>query len=339
MKAENKGLVRGYGEISLIPWSIDDLWHLNHLITEGSLVYATTFRSVEAANDKIRPEKLEKRPVRLGIRVERVEFHEYSTRLRVFGVIESGVDISSHHTLNLEPGFEISVIRTWTPSDLERINRAVEGSDNQEISILAIEEGEAELFRLFQFGPRSVFSITLGSGKGADTDNRGEFYTRVLQALDRLKGPLIIAGPGFIKDDLAAKYKKTFLERQAPILIETRRSGTGAVQEVIGQGTLERLIGDIQLRREVLMMDEFLKRIAKDEPVAYGRKEITRAIECGAVEKLMIVETSVRDSDVVLMMEAAEQMGSEIIILSSSFEPGERLSSLGGIAALLRYAI
>lgn len=328
-----------YGEISLIPWSVDDLWHLNHLITPGSLVYATTLRTVDAANDKIRPEKLEKRPVRLGIRVERVEFHEYSTRLRVFGVIESGIDIGSHHTLNLEPGYEISVIKTWIPSDLERINRAVKGSDSQEISVLTIEEGEAELYRLYQFGPRLVFSIILGSGKGADTDNRDEFYERVLNTLQRLNGPLIIAGPGFIKDDLAAKYRAAYPDRQNPVLIETRRTGAGAVQEVIGQGALDRLIGDIQLRREVLMMDEFLKRIAKNGPVAYGKDEISRAIECGAVEKLLIVETSVRDSDTAHMMEAAEQMGADIIILSSAFEPGERLSALGGAAALLRYAI
>ena len=69
MKSEVRDLQRSTGEIVLMPESVDDLWHLQHLIPPGSLVYATTLRSVDSASDKIRPEKQEKRPVRLGIRV------------------------------------------------------------------------------------------------------------------------------------------------------------------------------------------------------------------------------------------------------------------------------
>ena len=83
MKAEQGDLRDNAGEIRLLPESIDDLWHLEHLIFPGDLAFATTFRSVESATDKIRPEKVEKRPVRLGIRVEKVEFSGHGVRLRV----------------------------------------------------------------------------------------------------------------------------------------------------------------------------------------------------------------------------------------------------------------
>ena len=82
MKAEYGDLKDRYGEIRLFPESIDDLWHLRHLVATGDLVFATTFRSVDTASDKIRPEKAEKRPVRLGIRIDRVEFSEQGIRLR-----------------------------------------------------------------------------------------------------------------------------------------------------------------------------------------------------------------------------------------------------------------
>jgi len=65
MKVEYGELKDNSGEIRLFPESIDDLWHLRHLINIGDLVFATTFRSVDTASDKIRPEKAEKRPVRL----------------------------------------------------------------------------------------------------------------------------------------------------------------------------------------------------------------------------------------------------------------------------------
>ncbi|MFA5236681.1 MAG: mRNA surveillance protein Pelota, partial [Methanoregula sp.] len=96
MKAEYGELKDNSGEIRLLPESIDDLWHLQHLIAPGDLVFATTFRSVESATDKIRPEKAEKRPVRLGIRAEKVEFSEHGVRLRIMGIIEYGVDTGAY---------------------------------------------------------------------------------------------------------------------------------------------------------------------------------------------------------------------------------------------------
>ncbi len=53
MKVEYGELKDRYGEIRLFPESIDDLWHLRHLIITGDLVFATTFRSVDTASDKI----------------------------------------------------------------------------------------------------------------------------------------------------------------------------------------------------------------------------------------------------------------------------------------------
>jgi len=340
MKAEYGKLKDRSGEIRLFPESIDDLWHLRYLINAGDLVFATTFRSGDAASDKIRPEKVEKRPARLGIRVERVEFSEHGVRLRLTGIIEHGVDTGEYHTINVETGFEISVIKHWRPLDLERIERAVKASVYGVIHILTIEEGEAELFRLRQYGPESIITITTGSGKGGETDTRAGFFEQVLLPIITVSGPLIIAGPGFIKDDFI-KFAKN---RSCPaidraIVIETRRIGRGAVQEVIGKGVLDTLINDLQLSREVRMMDEVLLRISQDGAVAYGHSEVREAIEFGAVEQVLVADTLLRNNEIMHLIQKAETMRATIVVLSSGFEPGERLIALGGIAALLRYRL
>jgi protein pelota len=340
MKAEYGELKDRYGEIRLFPENIDDLWHLRHLIATGDLVFASTFRSVDAASDKIRPEKMEKRPVRLGIRVERLEFSEHGMRLRLTGIIEQGIDTGAYHTINVETGYEISVIKQWRPVDLERVERAVKASVCGVIHILTIEEGEAELFRLRQYGPESVITITSGSGKGSDTDTRAGFFGQVLTVIADISGPLIIAGPGFIKDDFvkfAKNHSSASVDRT--IVVETRRIGRGAVQEVIGKGALDKLIDDLQLSREVKMMDEVLLRISQDSAVAFGRQEVGEAIEFGAVEQVLIADTLLRDEEVMHLIGKAEAMRASIVVLSSSFEPGERLVALGGIAALLRYRL
>jgi protein pelota len=340
MKAETGELQRSYGEIRLFPENLDDLWHLEHLVGPGTLVFATTLRTVETSSDRIRPEKPEKRPVRLGIRVEKVEFHKYANRLRISGIIEHGPETGSYHTLNIEPGYELSVIREWRQADLERIDRAVRASVHEAIHILTIEEGEAELFRIRQFGPEGVLTVTAGSGKEAGQETRTGFFERIAVHLRGITGPLVIAGPGFIKDDFV-RYLKGMHPGTAEhaLVVETRRIGSGAVQEVIGLGILERIHEDLQLGNEVRMMNEFLERVARDLPVAYGRAEVRKAIDYGACEHLLVSDTLLRDEEIVHLMERAELMNAGILVFSSEFDPGRQLEGLGGIAALLRYRV
>jgi len=86
-------------------------------------------------------------------------------------------------------------------------------------------------------------------------------------------------------------------------------------------------------------MEEVLLRISQDSPVAYGRQEVMKAIEFGAVEQVLVADTLLRDEEITHVIEKAEAMRATIVVLSTGFEPGERLVALGGIAALLRYRL
>ncbi len=329
-----------FGEISLVPENADDVWHLGHLVSPGDLVFATTFRSAETPQDKLRPEKAEKRPVRLGIRVEKVHFHEYTGRLRIMGTIESGPEPGAHHTLNIEAGTELAIIRSWSNRDMERIERAVKASGAGEVLVLAIEDGEAQLYRMRQYGPEWMETIAEGSGKASGVDGKQTLFERVLARIQGAGGHLIVAGPGFVREDFGR-----FLRERAPalyartMLVETRGSGRSAVREVIGKGALERLTGDIQLAREVSLMEEFTDRLARGEPVAYGEEEVEEAVTLGAALQVLVVDSALRGERIVRILEQGERTRARITVLSSLFEPGKQLESLGGIAAILRYRI
>jgi protein pelota len=339
VKAEFLEFRGSHGEVRLFAESVDDLWHLSHLVRPGDLVFATTFRSVETVQDKIRPEKPEKKPVRLGIRVEGVAFHPYANRLRLSGVIEHGVDQGSHHTINLDAGTELSVIKTWRQVDMDRIDRAVKATTSGAVHILAVEEGEAELYRIRQYGPDLVSTLTQGSSKGADTGSaRGLLFERVAQLLAGVTGTVVIAGPGFVKDE-AAKYLKEKIPdlKDRCITVETRRSGRGAVTEALGKGVLERITGDLQLKREAELLETFLERMGKGEPVAYGRAEVEEAVTNGAAEQVLVIDEMVRNRNVADLLDRAEYVRAKVTVFSSLFDPGQQLAALGGIAAVLRY--
>ena len=340
MKAEKGDLKGSYGEISLFPENLDDLWHLAHLVVAGDLVFATTFRSLESSTDKIRPEKTEKKPVRLGIRVEKVEFHRTFNRLRIAGIIEHGVDTGSYHTLNIDAGHEVSVIKRWLAVDLERVERAVKASTAGVVHVVSIEDGEAQVFRIRQYGPEHVVTLTGGSGKREGLDIRSAFFEEVFSSLSGVTGPVVLAGPGFIKDDFLSYLRSHEPETaERCISVETRRVGRGAVQEAIGLGVLDKITEDIQLSREVRVMDEFLKRMGTDGRVAYGTDEVSAAVDYGAVETLMVSDEMMRLPEVSLLIEKAENMQAGVVIFSGEFDPGAQLLALGGIAALLRFKV
>ena len=340
MKAESGEMKGDYGEIRLYAESVDDLWHLSHLVSPGNLVFSTTLRSVDLPQDRLRPEKAEKRPVRLGLRVEEVSFHPYASRLRIFGVIEHGPDRGEHHTFNLDPGWEISVIRAWRKVDLDRIDRAVKASVAGLVHVIAVEEGEAAIFRIRQYGPEPVASFSAGSGKGEGATARSDLFSRVVEVVAGLTGTLVVAGPGFVKDGLVRYLREHLPEARHRItVVETRRAGRGAVADVIGMGVLETIAGDLQLKHEVRLMEELLARIAKGTPAAYGRREVEEAVRMGAVEHLLVSDTLLRDPRITDLMALAERTRAAVTVFSSEFDPGTQLQGLGGIAALLRFAV
>jgi protein pelota len=338
MKAEFLEMRGSHGEVRLFAESVDDLWHLSHLVRPGDLVFATTFRSVELVQDKIRPEKPEKRPVRLGIRVEGVAFHPYANRLRIGGVIQHGVDEGSHHTINLDAGSELSVIKTWRQVDLDRIERAVKASTSGAVHILSVEEGEAELYRIRQFGPEIVTTVVQGSSKGSDPGGRATLFERVAALVGEVTGTVVIAGPGFVKDEVAKYLREKIPDlKDRCITVETKRSGRGAVTEALGKGVLEKITGDLQLKREAELLDTFLERMGKGEPVAYGRVEVEEAVSAGAAEQVLVIDDMVRNRNIADLLERAERTRARVTVFSSLFDPGAQLLALGGIAAILRY--
>jgi len=359
MKIGKQKLKNRCGVIKLVPESLDDLWHLKYIIEDGDLVSAFTKRRVEGATDKLRPESAEKRSMHLTIEVAGMEFHRFSNRLRVRGIIKNGVDAGEYHTINIETGGVIEIGKCWKPDQLERINEAKAASERPRVTIVTIESGEACIGLVRQFGVDMASQITQPPGKQHGDFTR-DFFVSVSSALDQAvgRGPaqdgndqqaIIIAGPGFIKDDFMKHLRAAFPEIAARAVIEdTVSTGIPGFLEVLRRGAVDRIVQESRIGREAELMDSLMREIAADGRCAYGIAEVVDALEFGAVETLMIVDETLRgfreakdgsgvDADA--LMRKVEHAQGRVVVFSSEFEPGTRLDALGGIAALLRFKI
>ena len=345
--------------------NLDDLWHLYNLIEAHDVVGGETYRRMEKAGDKVRPEKTEKKRVWLAIDVEHVEFHEFSNRLRVHGLLVRGpeeIGLKSYHTLNFQTGgrLELEKPEPWRKHQLEQLENAITASNQPQVTIVALEDDNAVITQLYQYGVRKIASIDRqGSGKMYSdptnssinkvtvkcSDSKKEFFNNILLQLQQARpedSPLIIVGPGFTKDDFVKFAKEKSLTEFSNVLMEnTGQAGMVGVQEAIKRGVVKRLVENSRVAFETELVEHLLEEIAKDGPATYGVSETEQAVEVGAVETLLVIDKLIRGphEQIDKLLKNTETSAGKIVIISSLHDAGKQLDALGGVAALLRYKI
>lgn len=333
------------GEIKLMVEVSDDLWHLYNIVRPGDLVYAATYRRDEAKTDKIRAERTEKKRMTLGIRVEKLEFHEYDNRLRILGVIEDGPqEIGSYHTLSMEEGEWITVVKNhWTDADLDRVRRSVDDAKKPNIVFVSLENDEATIAVLRQYGLKNLATITGPSGgKMYEQKDSGEnYYDEIITKVKQLLSPgipLVVLGPGFAKETLLAvgKHKEPELFRQV-FVYHTGQAGMQGIHELMKRGIGGEVLKDSRVAEEMNLVEKVLEEVATDGLATYGPKQVRQAADAGAVELLLVLDTKVREVNMEPVMHVVEQGRGRIVVVSEHHEGGRKLDSLGGMAALLRY--
>ena len=342
-----KKLKRREGSVKLLVESLDDLWHLKYIVEPGDIIHALTYRRVEEASDKIRSEKREKKPVYLAIRVEEVEFHRFSNRLRIHGIIEEGMDTGSYHTLNIEPGSELTVSKSWHEDQLERLESAVERGSGMSVLVLTIEEGYAACGRLREFGVEELFTCSGSRGKRGGTDK--DFFSIVIDHLKRVPieaDLIVVAGPGFVKNEFVSRLREQSQEISSKlIVVDTQSTGPSGYQEVLrkGKSGVLEIASSFRIAEEAELIEVLLREIALERKAAYGFDEVWSKAEIGAVKILLLLDEVLRESrmegerKLEELIKLVEDAGGRVVIFSSEFEPGKQLKGLGGVGAVLRY--
>jgi len=323
------------GEIKMRVENPDDLWHLHNLLLPGDLVRASTTRREEVKSDKVRPERGEKVRVTLTIRVEGVEFQAFSDRLRITGVIVEGPqDLGRHHTLNVGVEDVLSIIKTWKVHELHRIDEAVAAAQKPLVAFLSLDDEEALIAQLRQYGVRELASIRApGHGKMFPSgDARTVFLEDILNSLrtTEIGEALVVVGPGFTREAFVE-----FLKARDPALA----AGMQGIQEALKAGVGAKVFGESRVGYETALVEKLLEALATDRPNAYGPAEVQEAADAGAIETLLVSDAVVRNPGIEEVMRTVESARGTVVLVSRHHEAGQKLEALGGIAALLRFAI
>ncbi|MFB6170612.1 MAG: mRNA surveillance protein pelota [Haloarculaceae archaeon] len=351
--AERQRAEGGRERLTLVPESLDDLWHLTHVLEPGDLVSGDTTRRIQRADDQLRDTGGEREHMYVTIEVEETEFARFANRLRVSGVITgcSREDqLGLHHTLNVEEHTELEVEKVWQTDQMDRLEEAVESAEQPDVAIATVEEGEAHVHTVAQYGVEERATLTGPTGKGEYARERSELFEELTQVLARLDvDAIILAGPGFTKQDALDYIEDHAHELTEKIsVVDTSAVGGRGVHEVLKRGAVEEVQTQTRIAREAELVDELMERIAAGHEAVYGPDETMEAAEFGAVEHLLVLDSRLRAEradegdwsfDANDLIETVEQKGGEVTVFSGEFDPGQQLKNLGGVAALLRYRL
>ncbi len=342
------------GIIEVIPQTLDDLWHLSHIVEVGDNASSKTTRRIQDnTGDKLRSDRGVKKTFYLGLDIENISFHLFTGKLRLTGIITRGpedlIPLGSHHTLEVKLNTPITIKKDkWPKWAIKRLNQAIESSKKLAALIVVLEDDTATIGLMRQFGIEYYGPIKGNvSGKRILDKNRQknivQFYEKVIESIDKFDyiQNIIIAGPGFVKNDFYDYIKEKHKDLAKMAIVESTGSGGRVgISEVLKKGTVEKLTSENRVALEMMAINNLLSEIGKNSSkIAYGLKETKNAINMGAVSELLILDTKVAGENMSDLMDMVENMKGEVLVISSEHEGGKQLESLGGMAAILRYDV
>ncbi|MGY5854234.1 MAG: mRNA surveillance protein pelota [Candidatus Thorarchaeota archaeon] len=350
------------GKIRLKIETLDDLWHLYNVVNTGDTVISRTMRRVKIGDDSSRKQDSVRKPMMLVLKVEDVSFHSFSNRVRLLGVIVEGprdlVNIGSHHTFNVETGTTLTIVKDhWPRYTLERLKKAEKAGTSPICLIVTIEDGTAELFLAADFGikpavrVRTSISRKRGDQKSHDSTMK-DFFSEVVDAVrsqveQNEVGLIVIAGPGFVKDHFQKTLNAAGIKNLPPVVNESANSiGIPGAKEILYRGVISKAITGLKVETETQLIEDIIAHIAKDDGLgAYGDKEVSTAVQYGAVEDLLVTDIRLREATdkqrnwIDRLIRETESTKGKFHIVSTEHPAGDQLQSLGGIAAVLRFRI
>jgi len=336
--------------------NLDDLWVLARIICPGDVVEGETTRIVKKGGD----DEGKRKKMYLKIDVEKVEFQKFGNDLRVLGTIReaSNPDVSNgdHHTITLEEGSRITLIKEFKRWELERIKNAEDSSKQPRVLLCAADYGDASFAVLREFGIEHItdFSKSLpGKKKEAIKiyqKSRDEFLVELAKMLDEISKSqniekVVLGGVGFLIDKFSETLSKFPDLKKKIFTAKISSSGRTGVNELIKRGIVDKVARGGRISNETKEVERFFAEVSKEGLATYGINEVKQAIEYGAVELVIISEEFIkklkskdRFEELDSLMKEAEKLGARVMIISDEHEAGEKFSKIG-IAAILRFKI
>ncbi len=327
--------------LKLEPDNIDDLYLLAMIISKNDVVEAHSTRRFRAHEG----DKGEQKDVTIRVNVERSEIDKNAGMLRVSGKIVYGhpeeyVTMGSYHTLNIAARDIIDVQKPeWKGYIIKRLKQAVADSKKPRLGVIVLDDEKALVSYIKGYGIEPVselYSRLSKRMKMKDFEARKEeYFGEVVAAVANMSVDIVvIAGPGFTKDDIkkyiedkGKEIKKQLVYASAS---DAERSG---IREVMQSTAVTKVLENEHVKREFGYINRLLLEV-RAGVASYGTDRLLDSLDRKAVSAVLVNDDIINDERVKLVLDKADKMGIKIEIFNSDDDAGRQLKNFSGIAAV-----
>lgn len=339
----------------VIPEDADDLFMLRRVVEKDDSVISDTSRVVKQVKEYGRPDKGERVKVRVCIRVEQSELDAAVDRLRIIGIITETdnemVTKGTHHSLTVQPGDSITIDkgRKWQDVEFRMLKRS---GDCGSFILVAIDTQEAAVAKVSGTHVKVIPNIYSGqSGKRYQTKNNPNieaYFTDIAKTVSLIIGEkdrVIIFGPGETRrrffNALVARQE---VQKDAVMVVDgVDVAGEDGIFVFLRSPAMKEAMSASKLAAVSALLDRVMLMVNRGEAkFAMGLQEVSQAAAMKAIESVVFSDSIFRTAEedqVVKLLNSIEGYGAKTYAVDSSTDIGLRVSSLGGIVALLRYVV
>lgn len=339
-------IIRFYEDVGVMKVRVDtmdDLWSVQRIIFPNDIVKAESERKFKPSEGS----EGELKKVVITLEVEKTELDKDAVRLRIMGKILDGkpieyVKLKSYHTLNIAPGDTLDIQKAvWKDYIVNVVKNAVSDSRKPRLGLIVVDDEKALPAYLLGYGVQFKSEIYSRLSKRMSQKEFGETQKKYYDSILSLAGDMdvdtiIIAGPGFTKEDIRKYGEESGIIRKMGknLIFESvsyaERSG---IYELIRGAKVANILNRERIRMEFALMEEFLTSLSTGRS-KYGADNVLGAIDNMEASTILVNDSVLGDQNIQKILTKAEEAGLRIEVFNSIDEVGTQLSGFKDIASV-----
>ncbi|CAD8167768.1 unnamed protein product [Paramecium octaurelia] len=370
MKILSKKIIKGVGFIKVVPEEDDDFWHLYNLLSVGDIIKTSTHRKI-VKESQTGTKVSEKRRIYVFLKVHEINYWaDQYLLLSIKGrnCQESHwLSLGQFHTYEVELNQKIVIYKeNWDRFHYAILDQIKQQQTLSEVAALIMEEGVGHLCLIGSATTRLKQKVEKQITKKRSANEQREkameeFFKACLAALEQDSlfeqvKCLIVASPGYVKDDFYQFLRNTFQKEEKYkgkqkmlekiFLVRSSSGYLNSLMEILQDQQVQQRLENTKAMQEVMILEKFFEQLRLDiTKVAYGKKDVEFAHSLGAIQTLLISDKVARAKDPKVrrqwlkVIEEIKNKGGEVFIFSSLHPSGKQLNNYTGIAAILYVSV
>lgn len=351
----------------------DDLLALRRVTKRGDIITGSTTRVIKRDRDYSRPDRGERVRIIVSITTEKISLDGTLDKLRISGtVLESNnesVPHGTHHSMTVTINDTITITKKgskssgksqWSQTEYKILKGSAKSNKKTDFVLVAIDTNDCGIGILK--GTHLELSPNMYSGIGGKryktSHNMEDFFEQASIAINAIfescrgnhedNHNIMLFGPGNTKKRFA-NYMNTRQTRgihkyNITIIEGIDSGGEDGIHIFIKSNAMQEAMSDSKLALVSSLLDDVIKYAHKKIPrYSMGYKETYNAAKLGAINSLIFSDQALQqygdEQKVIDLLNMTEATGADVYGVDASTDIGLRTSGLGGIVALLRYAV